>query len=267
MDEKARRLFDLSGSVAVVTGGGTGLGQGMALALAHGGADIALVGRRLEKLEETARKVRELGRRALPVAADVTREEDVERMADTVERELGPIQILLNAAGMTVIKPTAELSLEEWQRVVDTNLTGTFLCTKVVGARMLQRRRGKIINIGSLTSKIGFPLRAAYTATKGGVSLFTQSVAVEWAEHGVQVNAIAPGFFRTPLNSHLFDMPRWAQALRERIPMARPGTVEDLAGMVIFLASPASDYVTGQTFFVDGGYEAGEPWVAKTMGD
>ena len=265
MDDKARRLFDLSGSVAVVTGGGSGLGQGMALALAHGGADVAVVGRRLDKLEETARQVRQLGRRALAVAADVTREEDVERMADTVERELGPIGILLNAAGVTVIKPTTQLSLQEWQKVVDTNLTGTFLCTKVVGARMLQRRRGKIINIASLTSRIGFPQRAVYGATKGGVSLFTQSVAVEWAEWGVQVNAIATGFFRTPLNHHLFEMPRWAQALRERIPMGRPGTVDDLAGMVIFLASAASDYVTGQTFFVDGGYEAGEPWVGKAM--
>lgn len=265
MDETAKSLFDLTGKVAVVTGGGSGLGQGMALALARAGADIALVGRRAEKLEETAESVRELGRRALVAAGDVTQEADVRRIAASVEEELGPIDILLNAAGITVIKPTTELELEEWQRVVDTNMTGTFLCTKVIGARMLERQRGKVINIASLTSHVGFPQRAVYGATKGAVSLFTQSVSVEWAERGVQVNAIAPGFFRTPLNSHLFDQPSWAQALQDRIPMGRPGTADDLAGMAIFLASAASDYVTGQTFYVDGGYIAGEPWVGRMM--
>lgn len=249
-------LFNLQGRVAVVTGASRGLGKAMSLALAEAGADVVVVGRTMESLEVTAAEVRRLGRGSRPLKADVTNGEDVERMVQLTVEEFGKIDVLVNNAGIAISKPTSGLSQEEWDRVITTNLKGVFLCCQAVGWEMIKRGYGKIINIASVLGMVGMPRAAAYSASKGGVIQLTRTLALEWAENNVKVNAICPGYFDTPMNKQILANPRKMEFVIDRTPLGRLGKPEELAGTVIFLASEASDFITGQIICVDGGWTA-----------
>jgi len=249
-------LFRLDGKVALVTGAGQGLGEAMALALAQAGASIAVVDIRADTAARVAERIRQLGRRALSVQADVSKPGDVERMAAAALSLDGHVDILVNNAGISRRAPSAEMSLEDWQAVLDVNLTGVFLCCQVIGKQMLERRQGKIINIASMSALIvnrDVP-QAPYYASKAGVVMLTKALAAEWAPYNVYVNAIAPGYMRTPLNQGFLADPERATQWTGNTPLGRIGEPWDLAGAVVYLASPASDFVTGHTLVVDGGF-------------
>jgi NAD(P)-dependent dehydrogenase (short-subunit alcohol dehydrogenase family) len=258
-DEKLQAvpdLFSLAGRVALVTGGSRGLGRGIALALAAAGAHVAPASRTEGDLQAVAAEVRALGRRACPVAVDVTDEASVQAMVQRVTNEWGRIDILVNSAGIVSLKPTVEFSVEEWQQILDVNLRGTFICCKEVGKLMLAQGGGKIINMSSVRGHQGRANDPAYPASKGAVNLLTKSLAIEWAKQGINVNAIAPTFIRTDLNAFLLDDPATRDWVLSRIPMGRVGQIWDLFGLAVFLASPASDFITGQTIYLDGGWTA-----------
>ena len=203
-----------------------------------------------------AAEVRALGRHACPVAVDVTDEASVQAMVQRVVDEFGSIDILINSAGIVSLKPTVEFPVDEWQHILDVNLRGTFLCCKEVAKAMLAQGRGKIINISSVRGHQGRANDPAYAASKGAVNLLTKSLAIEWAQQGITVNAIAPTFIRTDLNTALLDDPHTRDWVLSRIPMGRVGQIWDLFGLAVFLASPASDFITGQTIYLDGGWTA-----------
>ncbi len=251
------RAFNLAGRKAVVTGAGRGLGHHMAVALAQAGADLALASRTREDLERTADEIRALGSEALVVELDVTRSRDIRDMVDRVLEEYGGIDILVNNAGCNVRKPSVDITKEDWDLVVGTNLKGAFFCAQAVGKHMIARRKGKIINVGSGTSLFGFPEIVPYCSSRGGIVQMTKALAAEWAPYRINVNAIAPGWFRTSQTEVLFRDEAWVESILERIPWGRTGEPEDLAGLTVFLASDASQYVTGQTIFVDGGFTLG----------
>jgi len=249
--------FRLDGKTALVTGAGQGLGQGMALALAEAGADIAINDLVMERAEETAAMVRERGRRAMPIKADVTQASEVAAMVEAIIAGWGRIDILVNNAGTAVVNPALTISEEEWDRVVDLDLKGVFLCCKAVAPHMIARGGGKIINIASLAGVIinRDAYYVHYHAAKGGVIMLTKALAVEWAGHNIYVNAISPGFFRTPLTAARCDDPAVRAIRVDRGVIKRYGEpYEDLGGAVVFLASSASDFITGHNLVVDGGY-------------
>jgi NAD(P)-dependent dehydrogenase (short-subunit alcohol dehydrogenase family) len=248
--------FALTDRVAVVTGGSRGLGRGIALALAAAGAHVVPVSRTQADLEAMAREIHSLGRRSLPVAVDVTDEAEVQAMVREVVDEFGRIDILVNSAGIVSLKPTTEFPLEEWRWIIRVNVEGTFLCCKEVGKVMLQQERGKIINMSSVRGLQGRANDPAYPASKAAVNLLTKSLAIEWARKGIRVNAIAPTFIRTDLNAFMLDDLPTRDWVLSRIPMGRVGQIWDLFGAAVFLASPASDFITGQTLYVDGGWTA-----------
>jgi NAD(P)-dependent dehydrogenase (short-subunit alcohol dehydrogenase family) len=248
-------LFDLSGRVAVVVGGTSGIGRTIALGLADAGADVVVTGRRQALVHEVAADVEARGRRTLRQTADVDSAESLERLRDACLRDLGRIDILVSAAGITRKVPTLAMTEADWSRVIDTNLTGTFRACRVFGEPMIQRRAGRIITIASLSSFLGFFEVAAYTASKSAVAGLTRALAVEWSPHGVTVNAIVPGVFRTDLNRALLDSSR-GQELLMRTPMRRFGELQELVGAAVFLASDAAAFVTGHLLAVDGGYLA-----------
>jgi 2-deoxy-D-gluconate 3-dehydrogenase len=248
--------MSLTGKAAVVTGASRGLGKAMALGLAEAGADVVLVSRRMAQLRAVAQEISQLSRIALPISADISNLRDVNDMVEMVLGEFGRIDILVNNAGTTVRMPSESFTEEAWDEVMDVNLKGAFFCAQAVGKAMIDQRAGKIINIASLLSVIGVPTAVAYAASKGGISQLTKTLAVEWAKYNINVNAIGPGYFRTDLTRPLQeDRDRSAQIL-SRIPMRRWGDPDDLKGVVVFLASEASDYITGQTIYVDGGWLA-----------
>jgi NAD(P)-dependent dehydrogenase (short-subunit alcohol dehydrogenase family) len=254
--EAVPNLFSLTGRVAVVTGGSRGLGRGVALALAAAGAHVAPASRTEADLRAVVEEVRSLGRRAFPAVVDVTDEASVQVMVQRVVDEFGRIDILVNSAGIVSLKPTIEFPVDEWQHVLDVNLRGTFLCCKEAAKIMLAQGRGKIINMSSVRGHQGRANDPAYPASKGAVNLLTKSLAIEWAQRGINVNAIAPTFIRTDLNAFMLDEPATRDWVLSRIPMGRVGQIWDLFGLAVFLASPASDFITGQTIYLDGGWTA-----------
>lgn len=248
----------LDGKVAVVTGAGGGLGSLAARAFAAAGADVVLVGRTAEKLGAVEDVVRAAGRRAAAIVADVTRSDEVNRMVEQAVGELGRIDILLNNAGVTSPKTLVELTDEDWHRIMDTSATGAFYCARAVAPVMMRQREGAIINMGSILSARGMAKRTAYSAAKAAVANLTRALALELGAHGIRVNAIAPTVIVTDLNRELVrTQPQLYQAVVDRTPLGRLGAPEDIAGALVFLASPAARFITGQTLFVDGGYTAG----------
>jgi NAD(P)-dependent dehydrogenase (short-subunit alcohol dehydrogenase family) len=249
------RLFDLSGRLAVVVGGTSGIGRAIALGLADAGADVVVTGRRAANVEAVAAEIEGRGRRTLRVPADVAQTSELKLVKDACVDAFGRLDIMVYAAGTTKRVPTLEMSEADWERVMDTNITGMFRSCQVFGGEMVRRGTGRIIAIGSLSSFVGLHEVAAYVASKSAVAGLTRALAVEWAPHGVNVNAIAPGVFRTDLNTALLDAPR-GQEFKMRTPMKRFGQIEELVGAAVFLAADASAFVTGHVLAVDGGFLA-----------
>ena len=250
-------LFDLSGQVAVVTGASRGLGQYFARALARAGADLILTSRHRETLAEFEAEIRALGRRAVAVELDVCDESSILRMAQEVEAALGQIHILVNNAGCNVRKPALDVTWDDWNLVLDTNLRGSFFVAQAMARGMIAHGYGRIINIGSVTGVFGYAGLAPYGASRGGIRQLTMSLADDWGPHGVTVNCLAPGWFKTRQNQSLYENKAWVEYLVDRIPLRRPGLPGDLNGAIVFLASEASRYITGQTLLVDGGISTG----------
>lgn len=250
-------LFDLTGQVAIVTGTSRGLGQCFARALARAGADLVLTSRRRETLAEFEAEMRSLGRRVVSLELDVRDHDSIERMAAAAEAALGQVHILVNNAGCNIRKPALDVSWADWNQVLDTNLRGTFFTAQAIARGMIAKGYGRIINIGSVTSVFGYAGLAPYGASRGGVRQLTMSLADDWGRHGVTVNCLAPGWFRTEQNKVLYENEEWVRYLVDRIPVKRPGEPRDLEGAVVFLASEASRYMTGQTLLVDGGISTG----------
>jgi NAD(P)-dependent dehydrogenase (short-subunit alcohol dehydrogenase family) len=253
-----QQLFDLSGRVAIITGGSIGLGRQMAEALAEMGANLVLCARKKERCEETAHDMEKLGVRALAFGCDVKDQPSVQNLIDSTVAEFGRVDILINNAGISWGAPTEAMTLAEWNKVIETNLTGTFLCAQAAGRVMLKQERGKIINMASVAGIRGAPPETvqaiAYHASKGGVISFTHDLAVKWARHNIQVNAIAPGWFPTHMSDRLIEQKK--EYLLSHIPARRFGSDHDLKGAAVFLASDASAYVSGNVLVVDGGQSA-----------
>jgi NAD(P)-dependent dehydrogenase (short-subunit alcohol dehydrogenase family) len=248
--------LDLEDKVAVVIGGTSGLGRAIVLALAEAGADVVPTSRRIEQVDAAAAEVEARGRRSFRATCDVTDRPSLERLLQSVLSKFGNVHILVNAAGRTRRTPTIDVEEKEWNDILETNLTGTLRACQVFGRHMIQRRCGRIINIASLSSMVSLFEVAAYTASKAGVAALTRSLAIEWAPHGVCVNAIVPGVFRTALNEKLLDGTPRGQEFLLRTPMKRFGKPEDLGGAAVFLASDSAGFVTGITLVVDGGFLA-----------
>jgi NAD(P)-dependent dehydrogenase (short-subunit alcohol dehydrogenase family) len=252
------QLFDLTGRVAIVTGGGTGIGRQMATGLAESGADVVLCARKHERCEQVAAELERLDVRALGLRCDVRDPADIEAVVDRTRADFGRIDVLVNNAGTSWGAPAEDHPLEGWQKVIDVNLTGVFLFAQAAGRVMIEQQGGKIVNIASVAALGGAPPElmnaVAYNASKAGVVGFTRDLATKWARHGINVNAIAPGWFPSDMNRVLLDAQ--PDAYLERIPLRRFGGPDDLKGAVVFLASRASDYVTGQVVVVDGGQSA-----------
>jgi len=248
--------LELNGKVAVVVGGTSGIGRAIAHGFAQAGADVIPTSRRAEQVEATAREIEEFGRRALRITSDVFDRPSLERVLSEAVKAFGKVDILVNSAGRTKRAPTIDFLEDDWNAILDTNLTGTLRACQVFGKHMLERESGSIINIASLSTFVALYEVAAYSASKAAVGSLTKSLAIEWSGHGVRVNAIAPGVFRTALNQKLLDETERGREFLLRTPMKRFGNVEELAGAAIFLASDAASFVTGEILVVDGGFLA-----------
>lgn len=252
-----QQLFDLTGRVAVVTGASRGLGQTFARALARAGADLAITSRTLESLRPFQEEIERVGRRAVPLELDVRDEASIRAAVTAAHDAFGRIDILINNAGCNVRKKAADVTWDDWNLVLDTNLRGAFFVAQAVASHMIPRGSGRIVNIGSVTSVFGYAGLGPYGASRGGIRQLTMSLADDWGPHGITVNCLAPGWFKTAQNAVMYDDAEWVAYLVDRIPLRRPGRVEDLEGAVVFLASDASAYITGQTLLVDGGITTG----------
>jgi gluconate 5-dehydrogenase len=250
-------LFDLTGKVAIVTGASRGLGQYFARALAAAGADLVLTSRKLETLHEFQREIELMGRRAVALSLDVRDPESIRRMAEDAAVHFGRIDILVNNAGCNVRKPALEVTWDDWNLILETNLRGPFFVSQAVAPHMIARKRGRIINIGSVTAVAGYAGLGPYGASRGGIKQLTMSLADDWGVHGITVNCLAPGWFKTAQNAVMYENQEWVRYLCDRIPLKRPGQPRDLDGAIVFLASDASEYITGQTLLVDGGISTG----------
>jgi NAD(P)-dependent dehydrogenase (short-subunit alcohol dehydrogenase family) len=248
--------LDLSGRVAVVIGGTSGIGRALAHGLAEAGADVVPSSRREEQVEATAAEIEALGRKTVRCTSDVADRDSLQELLEKTVAELGKVDILINCAGTTKRTPTLDLSDDEWNLIIETNLTGTLRGCQVFGRHMIENGYGRIINIASLSTFVSLFEVAAYAASKSAVASLTKSLAIEWAKKGVNVNAIAPGVFRTALNTKLLDETPRGQEFLTRTPMGRFGNVEELAGAAVFLASEAASFVTGEVLVVDGGFLA-----------
>jgi gluconate 5-dehydrogenase len=249
--------FSLTGKVALVTGASRGLGRLFALGLARAGADVAITSRTVDSLEKTKKEVEALGRRAFPVALDVRSYDSIQAAVAKVEKDFGRIDILANNAGCNIRKPAIDVSWDDWNTVLDTNLRGSFFVAQAVARGMMQRSYGRIINIGSVTAVAGYAGLGPYGASRGGIKQLTMSLADDWGSSGITVNCLAPGWFQTQQNKVLYENKAWVEYLSDRIPLKRPGLPDDLDGAVVFLASESSRYITGQTLLVDGGISTG----------
>jgi NAD(P)-dependent dehydrogenase (short-subunit alcohol dehydrogenase family) len=248
--------LDLTGRTAVVIGGTSGIGRALTMGLAHAGADVVATARRAELVDQTAAEIEQLGRRTLRVASDVTDSASLRALLAATVDAFGKVDIMVNCAGRTKRVPTLDLGEEDWDAILETNLTGTLRAAQVFGRHMVDRRYGRIINIASLSSFVALFEVAAYAASKAAVASLTKSLAIEWAPFNVCVNAIAPGVFRTPLNSNLLDGTDRGREFLLRTPMKRFGQLDELAGAAVFLASDAASFVTGEVLVVDGGFLA-----------
>lgn len=246
--------FSLTNRVAIVTGASKGLGYGTALALANAGAHVVVTSRAQERVEPVAKEIRQMGRQALPLAMEVRSLESIDAMVEATLDHFGQIDILVNNAGINIPEPALDVTEEHWDRLMDINLKGLFFCAQQVGRVMVDQGQGKIINIGSQMGFVGGALRAAYCSSKGGVVQLTKALAIEWAQHGVNVNGVAPTFLRTPFTAPMFEDEQFYQEVVGNILFGRLGEVEDVLGAVIFLASSAADLITGHTILVDGGW-------------
>lgn len=246
--------FDLSGRVALVTGCSRGLGQTFAKALAAAGADLVVTSRKLDDVAEFAAEIESFGRRCLPLACDVREHQSIQEMVSQAVSYYGKIDILVNNAGCNVRKPALEVTWDDWNLILDTNLRGTFFVAQAVARHMVKAGYGRIINVGSVTCVAGYAGLGPYGASRGGVKQLTMSLADDWGAHGITVNCLAPGWFKTAQNSVLYEDQEWVEYLSEKIPLGRPGKPSDLEGAVVFLASDASAYITGQTLLIDGGF-------------
>lgn len=249
--------FDLTGRVALVTGCSRGLGQVFARALADAGADLIVTSRNVAHLADFVAEIASKGRRCVPLACDVRDHDSIQEMVDQALVATGRIDILVNNAGCNVRKPALEVTWDDWNRILDTNLRGTFFVAQAVARHMVDAGYGRIINIGSVTSVAGYAGLGPYGASRGGVRQLTMSLADDWGRHGITVNCLAPGWFKTAQNAVMYEDQEWVDYLVDRIPLKRPGRPNDLRGAIVFLASDASAYITGQTLLVDGGISTG----------
>jgi gluconate 5-dehydrogenase len=245
--------FDLTGKIALVTGASRGLGRFFAGALARAGADIAITSRTLASLEDTQKEIEALGRRCFGAALDVRSNESIQAAVAAVQAHFGRIDILINNAGCNIRKPALEVTWDDWNTILDTNLRGPFFVAQAVARSMIAQRYGRIVNIGSVTSVAGYAGLGPYGASRGGIKQLTMSLAADWGPHGLTVNCLAPGWFKTSQNAVMYENAEWVSYLSDKIPLRRPGRVDDLGGAIVFLASDASAYMTGQTMLVDGG--------------
>ncbi len=250
-------LFDLSGKVALVTGTSRGLGQYFARALAQAGADLAITSRDKNSLAAFAGEIHSLDRKAFCAELDVRDHASIQQAIASIEDHFGKIDILVNNAGCNIRKPALDVTWDDWNTILDTNLRGSFFVAQAVARGMIQRGYGRIINIGSVTSVSGFAGLAPYGASRGGIKQLTMSLADDWGRHGITVNCLAPGWFKTQQNRVLYENAAWVEYISDRIPVKRPGLPDDLDGAIVFLASESSRYITGQTLLVDGGISTG----------
>jgi NAD(P)-dependent dehydrogenase (short-subunit alcohol dehydrogenase family) len=248
--------LELNGKTAVVIGGTSGIGRAISHGLAEAGANVVASSRRAEEVEKTAAEIEEKGRKTLRITSDVSQKSTLENLLAECLKEFGRVDILVNCAGVTKRTPTLELPEEEWNWILETNLTGTLRACQVFGKQMIEQKYGRIINIASLSTFVALYEVAAYAASKAAVASLTKSLAIEWSQHGVNVNAIAPGVFKTALNTKLLEETQRGQEFLIRTPMKRFGKVEELAGAAVFLASEAASFVNGEVLVVDGGFLA-----------
>lgn len=253
------KKVDLSGKVAVVTGGSSGIGRVAAFTLAANGARNVIVSRSQSKGRGIAERICSAGGEAMYIQADIAKLDDIDQMVTQVMKKWGRIDILVNSAGISIKNTnTEDVSEEEWDKTLNINLKGAFFCSQRVGRVMIKQQGGKIINIGSLQGEMVLPLRAAYAASKGGLKQFTKSMAVEWAKYNINVNVVAPAFVRTPMTEKALADPFWYNVVKSNTPLGRPAEAEEIADVVLFLASDAASYITGQTIVVDGGWTSGD---------